>query len=79
MKIVIERAENGYEVEMTDPKIEKANQSSKGGMWRDPMRSYVFSKSSDVIEFVRKNIDKLASDAYGDAFAAAVSASETDD
>ena len=76
MKIVIEKAENGFEVSMTDPKIEKANQQAKGGMWRDPMREYVFTKAADVVKFVTANIDKLTTDEYGDAFAEAVSAED---
>lgn len=60
-KCKIERAQNGYEVEMTDPKIVESNHSdSKAGMgrYRDPQVSYVFKTLPEVLKFLKANLDK---------------------
>lgn len=64
----IERAENGYEVEVYDEKISARN--SKGGIpWEEPYRSYLFTSAKDVVRFISENIDKFGtSDEYSVAF-----------
>lgn len=53
----IERLRNGYEVEMCDPEIEKQNRSSKGS-YKDPMVGFAFSTLGEVLDFLKKNLDK---------------------
>lgn len=72
----IERAANGYEVSLTDPKIAKENRSSKGG-WRDPNIKYVFEDIGDVLAFLKTNLDKaLMKDEYSSTFDAASAAKD---
>lgn len=67
-KVRIERMANGYEVEITDPAIVKANASTKGG-WRDPCVSYAFKTVPEVMAFLEKNLDKaLPQDDYSSSF-----------
>lgn len=69
--IRIEREGDGFEVTVTDPDIEKANSSDKGG-WRDPNVEYHFDTWKMVTEFIDKVVDKaLPADEYSRAFAAA--------
>ena len=73
--IRIERVQNGYVMEITDPDIVKANKGkeSYGKGWRDPDVKYTFEESDDLVEFLRKNIDKaLPMDEYDSSFDAAV-------
>lgn len=58
----IEKLENGYEVSLMDPKIEKANNERKKDdeyRWRDPMRSFAFETAEGVIKFLTDNLDKI--------------------
>lgn len=65
----IEKAANGYEVELHDPAIAKANEKSKGS-WRDPMVSHVFTSTEDVLKFLKANLDKAGpNEEYESAFA----------
>lgn len=59
----IERAENGYTVSMTDPKLEAANRkrSTKGDVYApyvDPQKEYVFTDLKAVMAFLTANLDK---------------------
>lgn len=73
--IRIERVQNGYVMEITDPEIVKANKDkeSYGKGWRDPDVKYSFDESSELLEFLSKNIDKaLPMDEFSASFDAAV-------
>lgn len=81
--VKIEKLANGYEVEMTDPEIVKANQSpsKKGeiGTWKDPKVAYAFKSVDEVINFLRANLDKaMPMDEYETSFDEAASAEEED-
>ncbi len=75
----IERLANGFEVEMTDPAIVKANRTSgPNRSWRSPEVSYAFKTVGEVVKFLEKNLDKAVSDdEYGSTFD--VAASKDDD
>lgn len=81
----IERLNNGFEVEMTDPAIVEYNNkrdNSKAGIykpWKDPKVSYAFKTVKEVVAFLEKNLEKAMpiDDEYGSAFDAAVA--EDDD
>lgn len=76
----IERAANGYEVEITDPKIVKANRERKDGMggWRSPTVTFVFEDIEGVLTFLKDNLDKaLVQDDFSTTFALA--SAEKDD
>jgi len=73
--IRIERLQNGYNVRITDPEIVKQNnkrdRASKGECqpWKDPQVSYAFTTSSEVINFIKANIDKaLPVDEFSSSF-----------
>jgi hypothetical protein len=74
----IEKLENGYEVEIREPKRAKANK--KPGDYVDPWCGYAFKTAAEVGEFIEKNLDKAKSegDDFGSSFDAAV-AEEDDD
>lgn len=77
----IERLKNGYEIEMKDPEIVKANQKPRKGSepytYRDPYVSYAFTKIEDVLTFLKKNLDKaLPDDEYDTSFDAAVASDD---
>lgn len=65
MCIKIERAQNGFEVELEDPEIVKANDESEG-RYRDPYVCYVFKTKQEVFDFLDKVIDKLDADEEND-------------
>ncbi len=54
----IEKLENGYEVEVCDPAVDKANKNPKTP-WKDPWKHYAFSTSKEVIAFLTKVLDDL--------------------
>lgn len=58
--VKIERAKNGYEVEMCDPKIKEKNESQKGvgSEYRDPYVSFVFKTVDEVMAFLEENLEK---------------------
>ena len=69
--ICIERAKNGYEVEMTDPEIAKANAKPSKGYtpYKDPKVSYVFQTKDAMLAFISANVDKaLPMDDYETSF-----------
>ena len=66
--VKIERAVNGYEVCLTDPKIAAEN-AKPNGKWRDPEREFVFDDIEGVLDFLEKNLDKaLPMDDYESSF-----------
>lgn len=77
----IEKLENGFNVQVIDPKIVAENEKPKSS-WKDPWMGYAFKNSDEVCEFLEKVLDKLAppsADAmFADAFKAATSG-ESDD
>ena len=73
----IERAANGYTVEMKDPKIVAENNKKSDKMeptvWKDPCKEYVFSDFKSMMMFLEKNLDKaLPMDEYDSSFETAV-------
>jgi len=58
----IERAKNGFTVEMRDPKIDEQNRKgeNEGGSteYRSPFVSYVFESTEAVLEFLGENLEK---------------------
>jgi hypothetical protein len=70
--IRVEKLENGYEVEICDPKIMAENEKPKSS-WQDPWKGYAFTTSQEAVAFISEHMDSLKSppDAdkeYGDAF-----------
>lgn len=53
--IRIEKLENGFEVEVCDPAIRKANEKPKA-QWKDPWKKYAFSTGKEVIAFVTRHL-----------------------
>lgn len=73
----IEKLENGYEVEISDPKIIAANKKPKS-QYQDPWKGYAFTTAEEVKNFVGEHLDSLkpppdADEEYSDAFKAAAS------
>jgi len=73
----IEKLENGYEVEIREPKRAK---TKTPGDYVDPWCGYAFKTAAEVGEFIGKNLDKAQceGDEFGSSFDAAV-AEEDDD
>ena len=79
----IEKCSNGYEVEIKDPAIVKANtkrDSSKGYTpYKDPWCCYVFKTVDEVLAFLKKSLPlAVAGDEFGSSFDAAVAAPDED-
>lgn len=77
----IEKMKNGYEVEMKDPEIVKANMKpSKGASpWRDPNVSYVFKTVEEVLAFLKTNLEKaIPEDDFESSFDEAAATEEDD-
>lgn len=73
----IEKLENGYEVEICDPKIMKNNDKPKS-VYESPWKGYAFTTAEEVKNFVGEHLDSLkpppdADAEYGSAFAQAAS------
>jgi len=64
----IARAENGFEVEVYDPKL--AARNAKGGMpWNEPYKCYVFENVDDVLKYLKDKLNNLPPmDEYDTAF-----------
>jgi len=82
-KIEIERVANGYEVEISDPKIMKRNEESGKNEYesgyKDPKVCYVFKTEKEVMDFLAKNMSKaLPKSEYDMAYDAATK-EENDD
>lgn len=75
----IEKLQNGYEVEVCSPKIQKANANPKSH-YESPWKGYAFTTKEEVITFLTKVLDTLApeskDDEFGNSFNEAVSAEE---
>lgn len=54
----IEKLENGYEVEICDPKVMAANDKPKT-VYQSPWKGYAFTTAEEVKEFVGKHLDSL--------------------
>lgn len=64
----IERAANGWELEISDPTIAAQNKKMKG-MWKDPKRDFIFKTVKEVTDFLAANLEKAAPmDEYECAF-----------
>jgi len=57
----IEKLENGYTVEILDPKIQEANAKPKS-TYESPWKSYAFTTAEEVKNFVGEHLE------YGQAF-----------
>ena len=84
--IRIERVENGYTVQATDPKIAADNQKSgPDHKWRDPEREYVFKTCKEACDFIERIADKAMPldpappDSFASAFDAAIKYDKADD
>ncbi len=56
--IRIEKLENGFEVEVYDEKISKANEKPKAA-YQSPWKKYAFSTGKEVIAFVTRHLDAM--------------------
>jgi len=66
-RVVIERVANGYEVEVTDPKLKAKNMGD--GPYISSAKEYVFKTVDEVLTFLTKNLDKaLPADEYDSSF-----------
>lgn len=78
----VEKLENGYEVEIRDPEIDKANRDPKSKTpWQEPWKCYAFATPADVAAFVTAHLDKLkpppsADVEFAGAFAKAASSKD---
>lgn len=61
----VEKLANGYEVEVCDPDIVKANNKPKAA-WNDPWKGYAFKTAKEVTEFLTKVMDTLEPDNSND-------------
>lgn len=55
----IEALENGFEVEVLDPKIQAENDKPKSN-WKDPYKGYSFKSADEICEFLEQVLPKLA-------------------
>lgn len=70
----IEKLENGYEVSICDPEIQKANADPKNKKWQSPWKDYAFTTAKEVADFVAEHLDSLtpppdADEEYSSEFA----------
>ena len=74
----IERATNGYTVNLQDPKIREAN-AKPNSKYRSADCEYVFKTVEEVLAFLKKNLDKaLVVDDYSNSFSVATAAADKD-
>jgi hypothetical protein len=80
----IEKLQNGFEVEIRDPEIEKKNnaRNEKSGYspYKDPWVSYVFTDITAVLAFLKKSLPKASAGGgeFESSFDAAVAAPSDD-
>lgn len=73
----IERAENGFSVEMCDPAIKKRNDDSDGD-YKDPYVTFVFKTTAEVTAFLDENLDAaMPMDDFATSFTEAAKESST--
>ena len=81
----IERAKNGFTVEMRDPKIDEQNRKRRNGKddeevdieHRSPFVSYVFESVEAVLAFLGENLEKaMPLDEFETSFKEAVKEDE---
>ena len=70
----IEKLENGYEVEICDPKIMEENRKPKSE-YKSPWKGYAFTTAGEVIKFITDHLESLkpppdADEEYAEAFKA---------
>lgn len=68
----IEKLENGYEVEICDPKVMEKNNKPKSN-YESPWKGYAFTTAEEVKTFVGEHLDSLkpppdADTEYSEAF-----------
>jgi hypothetical protein len=77
----IERLENGYEVEVLDPKIAESNAKPTGG-YQDPYKAYAFDDIEKMLTFLREVLPKIdvptSKDTYAAEFKKATSSTSKD-
>jgi hypothetical protein len=54
----IEKLQNGWEVEINDPKIIEENRKPKNS-WTDPSKAYAFATAKEVADFITEHLDSL--------------------
>lgn len=64
----IEKLENGYEVEVLDPKIAAGNAKTAG--WQDPYKAYAFDDLEKLLTFLREVLPKIDTPTARDTYAA---------
>jgi hypothetical protein len=75
----IDVLQNGFNVEVRDPKIDAANNKPKSS-WEDPWKTYAFSTVEEVEGFVSKHLKELKPPPDADAeFSSAFNAASKDD
>ena len=74
----IERAANGFEVELADPKIVARNKQK--GQYNNPQVTYVFRTVAEVLAFLTKTLETaLPMGEYDATFSKALEESDDDD
>lgn len=77
--IRIDVLENGYTVEVRDPKIDEANDKPKS-TWEDPWKTYAFETVEAAENFVKEHLKTLKKPPDADTeFASAFNAANTSD
>lgn len=66
----IEKLENGFKVEVCDPKIAEKNRKPNSG-YQDPYKAYSFQSKEDTCEFLLEVLDKLAPASEGTEYTSA--------
>lgn len=54
----VEKLENGFEVEVRDPKIDEENAKPKS-MWKDPWKSYAFTTAAEASAFITAKLSSM--------------------
>lgn len=65
----IEKAENGFEVEILDDEVQAKNQDPKSkAPWVDPWKSYLFNDIDGVVKFLQEKLPKLTPESDAEVF-----------